>query len=182
LPVAVQKPVPVHAVPSHPVKVPANRPWHLPPASWPAAGTATLVVPASAPAAVSAATSGKTSAALLAAARTAAMALPSAGSSRAGTLPIWVGPGIAGASTSAPSAAVTGQAGSVRVVMAPREAAARVGVSGVVFTVAQSSSVAGARPVHVSLDYSSFAYADGGDFAARLRLVELPYLAIPVRE
>lgn len=32
--------------------------------------------------------------------------------------------------------------------------------------------------MHVSLDYASFAYADGGDYAARLHLVMLPRCAL----
>src|SRR5215469_4929582 len=50
LPVAAGKLIPVHPVPAHPVKVPEGRPWHLPPASWPAAGTATVPAVAAAPA------------------------------------------------------------------------------------------------------------------------------------
>ena len=158
LPVAAQKPVPVHAVPSHPVKVPVGRRWQLPPTTWPAPGSVTVPVAAGGPA------SRTARSAILAA----AMALPTAGSSRAGTLPVWVGPQATGASAVRPAA------GDVRVTMASRQAAARAGITGVIFTVAQSGSAAAARRVHVSLDYSSFAYADGGDFAARLRLVKLP--------
>jgi len=180
LPMAAAKPVPVHAVPAHPVKVPANRPWHLPVTSWPTAGTATVAVPAPAPVVSLAGVPAKDASGK---ARTAAMALPAKGSSRAGSLPVWVGPGIAGASaspagSSRAAADLAGRPGTVRVTMAPRAAAVRAGVSGVVFTVAQAGSAAAPRLVHVSLDYSSFAYADGGDFAARLRLVELPACAL----
>jgi RHS repeat-associated protein len=156
-PVAAQKPVPVHVVPSHPLPVPANRPWHLPRTVWPAAGTATV------PVAPARSTGGR------ARAGTAMFALPSPGSSHAGSLPVWIGPAGGGAVT--PS-------GRVRVAMASRGAAAAAGVSGVIFTVAQWGATAKSRRVHVSLDYSSFAYADGGDFAARLRLVELPACAL----
>ena len=86
-----------------------------------------------------------------------------AGSVRAGSLPVWTGP-----------AAGQGRPGSVRVSMASRAAAAAAGVSGVIFSVARADGKAAAAGVHVSLDYGSFAYADGGDYAARLRLVELP--------
>ena len=165
-PVPATKPVPVHAVPAHPVKVPANRPWQLPPTSWPAAGSATV--------AVSSPATPVTASPAAAAPRTASRALPSAGSARAGTLPVWVGPAAGGAAASDPA----GAAGDVRVTVASRQAAASAEVSGVIFTLAQSSAAPGSRAVHVSLDYASFADADGGDFAARLRLVELPACAL----
>jgi RHS repeat-associated protein len=155
-PVAAQKPVPVHVVRSHPLPVPANRPWHLPRTVWPAAGTATV------PVAPARSTGGR------ARAGTAMFALPSPGSSHAGSLPVWIGPAVGAAA--AP--------GSVRVAMASRNAAAAAGVSGVIFTVAQAGAARASLPVHVSLNYSSFAYTDGGDFAARLHLVELPACAL----
>lgn len=40
------------------------------------------------------------------------------------------------------------------------------------------SSPAGDGGVHVSVDYSSFAFADDGDYASRLHLVELPACAL----
>jgi RHS repeat-associated protein len=62
--------------------------------------------------------------------------------------------------------------------MESRQAARALGVAGVVFTLSRSDGQAASGRVHVSLDYSSFAYADGGDYAARLRLVELPSCAL----
>ena len=49
---------------------------------------------------------------------------------------------------------------------------------GVVFTVTRSDGSTAATRIHVSLDYSSFADAFGGDYATRLRLVELPACAL----
>ncbi|HUN31222.1 MAG TPA: RHS repeat-associated core domain-containing protein [Trebonia sp.] len=189
LPAPATKPVPVHVVPSHPVKVPQGKAWHMPRTTWPAAGTDTVTVagPAAARGSADAIAGSGTATAgvkanVSAAARTAAMAAPSAGSSRAGSLPVWVGPAMAKGSESqaatARSAAPGSGAGDVRVTMASRQTAAKAGISGVVFTVAQAGAGTEGRAVHVSLDYSSFAYADGGDFASRLHLVELPACAL----
>jgi RHS repeat-associated protein len=148
---AAQKPVAVYPVKPGTVKVPVMRPWHAPVVRWPAAGTATVPIKAGAARQV-----------------TAALAGPSAGSAQAGSLPVHVGPAAAArgqVAASAPS--------SVTVSMLPRKDAAAAGVSGVMFTLGAGQAPS-ARRVHVSLDYSSFAYADGGDYASRLRLVELP--------
>lgn len=86
-------------------------------------------------------------------------------SARAGSLPVRISP--------------AGQAspGSVTVAMESHSAARAAGLSGVLFTLTPADQAAAGRRVRVSLDYSSFAYADGGDFASRLRLVELPACA-----
>ena len=78
-------PVPVHVVRDQRVRVPAMRAWHRPAASWPAAGTATMALTAPTQRGARAG------------------ADPSAGSVRAGGLPVWVGPpeGGAGAVTAA---------------------------------------------------------------------------------
>jgi len=164
-PVAAEKPVPVHAVASHKVAVPAMHPWHRHAVSWPAAGQAMAVVTA----AGSSATAKPD--AKPARPTNAAMAAPSTGSERAGSLPVWVGPAtIRTASGTA--------AGTVKVVMASRKAAAAAGVSGVIFTVSGPSGSPTGSAVHVSLDYSSFAFTDGGGYADRLHLVELPACAL----
>jgi hypothetical protein len=150
-PVPATKPVPVHAVPSHPVKLPTMHPWRRPKALWPAAGSATAAP--SEPAA----SAGKT-----------AMAAPSAGSARAGSLPVWVGRAARGGAA---------PASGVRVTMASRQAATAAGVRGVLFSLAPAAPSPAGR-VHVSLDYSSFAFGYGGDYASRLRLVELPACAL----
>ena len=164
-PVPAQHPVPVHAVPSHKVKVPTMTTWHRPSVSWPAAGAGTAAVP-----------TGVAHAALAvpASRENVVMASPSTGSARAGGLPVWVGP----AAQAGHPAAVAGPAESqVRVVMAPRQTAAAAGVSGVIFSLS-AAAPGPAAVVHVSLDYSSFAFADSDDYASRLHLVELPACAL----
>jgi RHS repeat-associated protein len=160
-PVPARKPVPVHAVPSHRVPVPTMRAWHQPSVTWPAAGEATAAL--AAPSAAGTARPSRLSDPV--------MAAPSSGSGRAGSLPVWIGP--------AANRTVAGTApGTVRVVMASRKAAAEAGVSGVIFAVSGAGDSTTAAVVHVSLDYSSFAFADGGGYAARLHLVELPACAL----
>ncbi|MFC1432645.1 polymorphic toxin-type HINT domain-containing protein [Streptacidiphilus sp. N1-3] len=82
-------------------------------------------------------------------------------------------PGATG-STSDPSATPTAAA-PVLVSVQSHGAAQKLGVSGVVFTVSGSGD--GGR-LQVGLDYSAFAQAFGGNYAQRLRLVELPACAL----
>ncbi len=171
-PLPAAKPVPVHPVRPNVVHVPAAHPWHRPAVSWPATGSAVvrLSTPSSRP------TPSTAGGAILGARSSragrgnAALARPSAGSVRAGPLPVWAGPADGASSTASPSA--------VRVTMASRPAAAAAGVSGVIFTLAPADGQSAAARLHVSLDYRSFGYADGGDYAARLHLVELPACAL----
>jgi RHS repeat-associated protein len=157
--VSAGKAVPVYAVPSRHVK-PFRAPvsWRPAPPRWPAAGSATVglkPVPAQATAAA-----GRASLA-------AGLARPAEGSVQAGKLPVWVGPARTGASV--PS--------EVTVAMQPRSDAVAAAVSGVIFTVRAPGAEASSR-LHVTLDYSSFAEANGGSFGSRLRLVELPQCAL----
>jgi RHS repeat-associated protein len=162
-------PVPVHVVRGRTVKIPVMHPYHAPPVSWPAATTATAVLnPASSPA------SGRVGAGRLAAG-------PSAGSARAGDLPVWVGPPDTAAATAGgkpvTTADTTGAAASqVQVGMASHATASALGVHGVVFSMAPAGG-AGDR-VHVSVNYASFAGAYGGGYASRLHVVELPACAL----
>jgi RHS repeat-associated protein len=161
-----QKPVPVYAVRGHRAKVPVMTSWHRPATVWPSPGTATVALPAAAAAGV----------APPARLGNAALAGPGPGAERAGSMPVWAGPaGQAGAKTNGPGATVPSR---VRVSVASRQAAAAAGVKGVIFTVSRADGSAAPGRVHVSLDYSSFAYAYGGDYAARLHLVELPGCAL----
>jgi hypothetical protein len=83
---------------------------------------------------------------------------------RAGKLPVWVaGKG----------------AGSAKVRVLDRRAADKAGVPGLLFTV--DAGAARSR-LTVEVDYSSFRYAYGGDWASRLRLVELPACALSTPE
>jgi RHS repeat-associated protein len=182
-PVQAQKPVPVFAVPRRTVKVPVARPWRTPPVAWPAPSSATVRLPAAVAGAGSAGSGSSAGAAggapplaagpVDAGRNNALMAGVPSGSVRVGSLPVWAGP-AAQASRAATAAADAAAPAAVQVTMASRQAAVAAGVSGVIFTVARSDGRTAAAGVHLSLDYASFAYADGGDYAARLRLVELP--------
>ncbi|HEY2505822.1 MAG TPA: RHS repeat-associated core domain-containing protein [Streptosporangiaceae bacterium] len=150
-PMPAAKAVPVFAVKPNRVHVPVLQPWHRPAVTWPAMGTATATLAGS-----------------------------SAGSVRAGSLPVWAGPEVADQHSAAASGKAASPAGAQRapaavsVTMRGRQLAARAGISGVIFRVARAGATHTAAGLHVSLDYRSFADADAGDFASRLRLVELP--------
>jgi len=62
--------------------------------------------------------------------------------------------------------------------MASHATADALGVRGVVFSLTRSDGSLAAGRIHVSLGYSSFAEAAGGDYASRLHLVELPACAL----
>ncbi|MEU8001039.1 RHS repeat-associated core domain-containing protein [Catellatospora sp. NPDC049111] len=59
-----------------------------------------------------------------------------------------------------------------------RAAAKRAGVDGPMFRVSRADGVAAAEAVSVAVGYDSFAHAVGGDWGARLRLVQLPTCAV----
>ncbi|MFG2059153.1 RHS repeat-associated core domain-containing protein [Micromonospora sp. NPDC048930] len=83
---------------------------------------------------------------------------------RAGTLPVWVSrPATANAAV-----------GTVRVEVLDRAATDRAGVDGLLFQV-RGDTTGQAR---LSVDYSSFRNAYGGDWGSRLRLVRLPGCAL----
>ncbi|MET9349053.1 hypothetical protein ABZY67_20460, partial [Streptomyces termitum] len=86
----------------------------------------------------------------------------------AGKLPVAVAPGAGG-----PAAL------GLRIRVTDRTAARRVGVEGLLLSLDRTDAAArqkaGAR---VQVDYSAFRDAYGGDWAARLRLVELPACAL----
>jgi RHS repeat-associated protein len=162
LPVHDQHPIPVHAVPIRKAAVPAT-------------GTAVATLkPASG---TGAASSPSPSVSASAAPATPApapgsrqLAGPSAGSVQAGTLPVWMGPPMSAAGKPAPS--------SVQVSVASRAATAAAGVKGMLFSLARADNGTSAASVHVSVSYQGFVAAYGGDYASRLRLVELPACAL----
>jgi RHS repeat-associated protein len=90
---------------------------------------------------------------------------PAAAPARAGSLPVWVG---------APS----GAPARVHVNVASRQAAAAAGVTGVLASVGRTDGAGARAPVRVTLGYSVFRDAFGGDWASRLRLVQLPACAL----
>lgn len=59
-----------------------------------------------------------------------------------------------------------------------KSALAQVGAAGLGVKVTRRDGVAQSGPVEVTLDYSDFKHAYGGDFASRLRLVKLPACAL----
>ena len=161
-------PVPVHVVSGRKVRIPAMQAGQRLTVHWPAAGSGTAVITAVvAPRSKSSRSS----------------ALPTPGSVQAGGLPVWVGPP---SSTSAASrgrtvtaADTSGSAVSrVQVSMASHAVANALGVHGIVFSISRTDGSLSAGRVHVSLDYAEFAHAYGGDYASRLRLVELPACAL----
>ncbi|MFB7508570.1 hypothetical protein ACFC0P_34995, partial [Streptomyces broussonetiae] len=91
---------------------------------------------------------------------------------RAGNTPVLLG---AAADARPQASAVTGSQ-QVRVTVLDQKAARAAGVHGVLFTLQRTSP--GGGKVAVRVDDSSFRYAFGGDFAARLHLVQLPSCAL----
>ncbi|MFB6709558.1 RHS repeat-associated core domain-containing protein [Streptomyces sp. NPDC056333] len=63
-----------------------------------------------------------------------------------------------------------------------KSALAPVGAAGLGVQVTRRDGVAQSGPVEVTLDYSDFKHAYGGDFASRLRLVKLPACALTTPE
>ncbi len=81
----------------------------------------------------------------------------------------------AGDSSSQARSRASGQA---EITVLDQKAAERAGITGVVFTVAAEHS----GPAEVTVDYSSFASAVGGNWASRLGLVSLPPCALTTPE
>lgn len=93
---------------------------------------------------------------------------PSGAKAGAANTPVWVR-GIAPA-----KGAYTGPR-NVAVHVQPQTTAKKLGLGGVVFSVGAADT---AGKVQVGLDYSTFAQAYGGNYASRLRLVQLPACAL----
>ncbi|MFC9246592.1 RHS repeat domain-containing protein [Streptomyces sp. NPDC057136] len=93
------------------------------------------------------------------------------GAKRVGKLPVSIAP-------------VDGKArlAKVKVSVAGRDAVRKAGVEGLMLTVGRTDGVKTATSARVELDYTSFRGAYGGDWAARLRLVELPACALTTPE
>jgi len=172
-PVQADKPVAVHQVARRTVQVPAMPTAHQHPVSWPASGSGTAAFAVRTPAAA-----------------VGTPADPTAGSVRAGTLPLWVGPAPAAARATGrtrPSSTASGATAPataptavsrVSVSMASQHSASALGLHGVVFAVSRADGSAASGQVHVSLSYAGFADAFGGGFGSRLGLVELPACAL----
>ncbi|QLJ02889.1 hypothetical protein HZZ00_18990 [Streptomyces sp. NEAU-sy36] len=157
------KPVPVHPVRSHyphPKKMPAFHPGTV---SWPS-GSATVTLP----------TAGD---------KPQDKASPSHGdkasersSVRAGSLPVWLGPAThhtrTEKSTSGQQARVPAPS-SVDVRLGSRAAAKAVGINGVLLELSHPKDTTQKAQTALTLDYSAFTDAFGGDWASRLHFVSL---------
>jgi RHS repeat-associated protein len=134
--------VPVKPAPPDAIKAAAAG-GGLPSASWPAAGSAQVQVASHS----------------------------SAGPTRAASLPVWIGPPsatpVAGAAAGAPPTPAA-----VQVQLLDHATTTRQGVDGLVLRLHRTDGQTGAGRVSLTVDYSGFRGAYGGDWAARLRLVE----------
>ncbi|QNE27247.1 hypothetical protein F1D59_22870 [Streptomyces sp. INR7] len=158
------------AVPVKPVRAGGTKkaddagatPWKAPKVSWPTAGSAEVSLSAA---------SGPVSKSFLSDSARGPVVDP--GSQQAGKLPVavYVPPGKA---AEAPS--------KVKVSVVGKDAARKAGVDGVLLSVGRSDGGAQAAPAKVEVDYNSFRGAYGGDYASRLRLVELPACALTTPE
>ncbi|MFI1151831.1 RHS repeat domain-containing protein [Streptomyces sp. NPDC020817] len=104
----------------------------------------------------------------------------------AGKLPVALSPADTGLAKSAlmqssPAAGVS-DPGRVKVAVADKAAARKAGVDGVLLSLGRSDGIANPVPAKVEVDYNSFRQAYGGDYAARLHLVELPACALTTPE
>ena len=107
----------------------------------------------------------------------AGVALVNPGAVRAGSLPVLIGP--ADHTGTAHAGLIAGRAPSaVAVTIASQRAALAAGIHGILFSVRPRAGASGSGPVDVSVDDSTFLAAYGGDYAARLHLVEMPACAL----
>ncbi|MEU6713640.1 RHS repeat-associated core domain-containing protein [Nonomuraea sp. NPDC046802] len=96
-----------------------------------------------------------------------------AGKTRAGTLPIWLGPASEKGAKAGSAAEKGGRIPAVQVRALDKGTADRSGITGLGI---QLTPKAPAR-MAVEVDYSGFRHAYGGDWGSRLRLVKLPACA-----
>ncbi|WP_189971955.1 scabin-related ADP-ribosyltransferase [Streptomyces violascens] len=136
--------------------------WKRPKVVWPAAGSADVDL-------TGAATSKGAGMSL------AAKAAPETGKQRAGSLPVSV------ADTTGRDRAV-GAPSKVKVTVADQGAAQKAGVAGLLLSLSRTDQVTQPGSAQVEVDYSGFKGAFGGDWAARLHLVELPACALTTPE
>ncbi|WP_345691177.1 polymorphic toxin-type HINT domain-containing protein [Streptomyces coeruleoprunus] len=96
---------------------------------------------------------------------------------RAGTLPVSVAAVHGGVKRLATGAAAV-ESPKVSVSVVGRDTARKAGVDGLLLTVGRTDSGRSALKARVRVDYTSYRDAYGGDWAARLRLVQLPACAL----
>ena len=99
-------------------------------------------------------------------------AAPATPPATATTTPTASSPPTGDATTTAPS-----PVHSARVTVLSHQNASALGITGTVFTLTRTDGTVAPGPVHVSLNYAGFQSAYGGNYAARLHLVELPACA-----
>ncbi|HCU50870.1 MAG TPA: hypothetical protein DGG94_13900, partial [Micromonosporaceae bacterium] len=97
---------------------------------------------------------------------------------KAGTSPVWVTPVAADGFDVLPNRSAATSLSKLAVQVHDRSAAQQVGVQGLVLQVGRADGVRSSGRAAVSVDYSSFAQAGGGDWSSRLRLVQLPACAL----
>jgi len=97
---------------------------------------------------------------------------------RAGTLPVAVRPAPSKTGKREPRSAKV----KVKVSVLDKGAARKAGVDGILLTVGAVEAAAAGETAQVKVDYGSFRGAYGGDWAARLRLVQLPACAVTTPE
>lgn len=161
------KDVGVEEPPADPAEAAAKRPTPAP--VWPEPDTVTVSLPATA----------KDTRGL----RAPTKGIP-AGHVRAGKTPVWVGagkphPANGSVGKTAASAAAPSE---VQIRVASQELSDRAGLHGVVLSLARADGAAGLGSVALGIDYSQFAYGAGGDWAGRLRLVQLPACVLTTPE
>ncbi|WP_189765810.1 polymorphic toxin type 43 domain-containing protein [Streptomyces xanthochromogenes] len=138
----------------------AANPWKQPKVVWPAAGSVDVDLSGA---------MGSTFASTSPAAKSTSVT----GKRQAGSLPVSVG-GAKDRAGGAPS--------KVRVSVADRTTAQKAGVDGLLLSLRRTDGATQPGTVPVQVDYSAFKGAYGGDWAARLHLVELPACALTTPE
>ncbi|MFF4155901.1 polymorphic toxin-type HINT domain-containing protein [Streptomyces sp. NPDC001678] len=147
-----------------------ENPWRSPSVKWPAAGKAEVTL--------NSGIMNSSEADSLTGVRGAPRSWPQQGvMKQAGALPVAVAP----ADPVSRGAVASGTA-RVQVAVAERGTARRAGVEGLLLSVARTDGETGAKRAKVRVDYSSFRGAYGGDWASRLRLVQLPGCAVATPE
>ncbi|MFJ5830109.1 hypothetical protein, partial [Streptomyces sp. NPDC093089] len=105
--------------------------------------------------------------------------VPAGRGGRAGELPVSVFPEPAARPKTAGAQAAPAADSELEVSVTDRQAARRAGVDGLVLSVKRLAGAAAPRtPATIEVNYDSFRHAYGGDWAGRLRLVQLPSCAL----
>ncbi|MFG1755024.1 polymorphic toxin-type HINT domain-containing protein [Streptosporangium sandarakinum] len=166
-----QQPVPGHAVRARGPLTDPGAAYDLkdaPGVTWPRPGTATVSLPAAGTAPTATGRAGPSAA-----------PRGDATGTRAGDLPIWLAPitpAVKDKNDAASTAAVPNPP-AVQVRALDARTAGRSGIVGLGIQLTPQTAPVGAARMTVEVDYSGFRYAYGGDWASRLRLVQLPACA-----